>query len=202
MTDLFTVWTPAERWLAGLLWADGYLRPSPEPGNDRITLAQADPDVIATVAAIVGPDHRIRVQEPRKATHRTCYYLDFTDTSEELFRLGMEMKANRRWPAELASAEFFRGLFDGDGSVFWRQGHTSAKLYLSTVLCGPAAILEGARDWLAGQGVTRKKICKHGNSWAITWHHADSLRLSGIMYAEPGPRMARKWARFRSPGAP
>lgn len=199
---LFARWTPEERWLAGLLWADGHLRPNVVPGNDKIILSQTDSGVLAAAIALVGPEHQVRIQEPRKPTHQRCYYLDFIDKSDELFRLGMELKTDRRWPAEIVSASFVRGLFDGDGCVHWRPGKETARWYLRTVLCSPAAVLEGARDWLAGQGMSRANINKHGSSWAVTWHHADSLHLAEIMYSEPGPYMERKRARFRSQGAP
>jgi hypothetical protein len=202
MAGLFECWTPAERWLAGLLWADGHLRPNVVPGNDKIILSQTDPGVVAAAIAIVGEDHQVRVQEPRKPTHRPCYYVDFTDRSDELFRLGMEMKVDRRWPGEIASASFVRGLFDGDGSVMWRQSNGSVNWCLRSVLDGPAAVLEGARGWLADQGVPPRNLNRHGNSWRIAWHHADSRRLAEIMYSEAGPCMTRKRDCFRRQEAP
>ncbi len=197
MPDLFTAWTPAERWLAGLLWADGHVSPHIVPGKDKIILSQCDPGVVADAIAIVGPDHRFRTQAPRKPTHRPCHYVEFTDRADVLWRLGLEGKPERRWPAEIASAAFLRGLFDGDGYVCQRPD--VRKRSLRTVLCSPAAVLEGARDWLAGQGIEPKDLRPHGNSWALTWGHRDSLRLGAIMYAEPGPCMSRKQAFFREP---
>lgn len=199
-SGLFARWTPAERWLAGLLWADGHLRPNITPGNDRITLAQSDRAVIDAAAAIVGSDHQVRVQEPRKPAHQPCYYLDFTDTSDELFRLGMEMKEDRRWPAEIASAEFVRGLFDGDGCVIWITDlRFSNRRYLRSMLDGPYAVLDGLQGWLADQGISPRKIKARQGCSEIRWSHYDSLRLAEIMYANDGPCMARKKARFREP---
>ena len=83
--------------------------------------------------------------------------------------------------------------------MIWRPSKGASTRCLRSVLDGPAAVLEGAGGWLADQGISPKRLNRHGASWRIAWHHADSLRLAGIMYADPGPCVARKKALFREP---
>lgn len=210
--DLFAAWTPAERWLAGLLWADGHIVPrrrrapgvyrGPRPGPRTIVLNLTDRPVLDEAAAVIGAGHRFhKAQPPRLPTHQQLHRLVFNDTLGELTRLGFGPKPDRSWPAEIGSASFLRGLFDGDGSVFWHDGHGTARRYLQAAQCGPAAVLEGARDWLADQGVPRKNINRHGSSWIMTWQHADSLRLAEVIYGESGPCMLRKRECFRRQGS-
>lgn len=200
MAVLFTAWTPAERWLAGLLWADGHILPDRSRGH-RIILNLVDGDVIGLAAEVIGPAHRrYPPQPPRKPAWRPLHRLEFTDTLGALAGLGFRPKPDRRWPAELASAELLRGLFDGDGSVCWHDGGRGEKPRLRAVLDSPAAVLEGANQWLADQGIRPRNLNRHGPvGWRLRWAHRDSMRLAAIMYAEPGPCMARKQAVFRRP---
>lgn len=196
MHDLFGRWTPGERWLAGLLWADGYI----EPGKHRIQLNLVDEDVIKAAAAVVecGGFGCNIYRSPARGMHRTLHRLVFTDVLGEMTRLGFGRGPDRTWPAELASGAFLRGLFDGDGTVFWRE--VSGYKYLCTSLCGTRAVLDGAQNWLAGQGIPPKSVLKQPGLWKIRWHHHDSMRLAGVIYADAGPCMERKRLRFLNSG--
>lgn len=200
MATLFAAWTPAERWLAGLLWADGHILPDRSRGH-RIILNLVDGDVIGLAAEVIGPAHRrYPPQPPRKPTWRPLHRLEFTDTLGALAGLGFGPKPERRWPAELASPELLRGLFDGDGYVGWVSDKRWPTLrYLKSAMGGPPAVLDGMQLWLSDQGISPKKVNRNGGGWQVQWSHRDSLRLAAIMYADAGPCLARKQAVFREP---
>jgi LAGLIDADG-like domain len=202
MPELFSAWTPAERWLAGLLWADGHITPSIGVAG-HIVLNLTDRDVLDQAARVIGEGHRFhKSQPPQKPTHQVLHRLAFTDEAGALARLGFGPKPERVWPDEIGSAAFLRGLFDGDGSVGWYgDGHGQSQ-YRRAMICGPLAVVTGAGSWLAEQGVRPRDPRPHGSIWQLTWRHRDSLRLAEIMYSEPGPCMTRKRERFRSVGAP
>jgi hypothetical protein len=189
---LFSAWTPAERWLAGLLWADGHL----VPGSGRVQLNLTDEDAIEAAQALTD-GRRYASQPPAKPTHRALHRLGFTDEAGVLARLGFGPKPERVWPDEIGSAAFLRGLFDGDGSVGWYGDGHGQSLYRRAMICGPLAVVTGAGSWLAEQGVRPRDPRPHGSVWQLTWRHRDSLRLAEIMYAEPGPCIARKRDCFR-----
>lgn len=195
---MFTEWTPDERWLAGLLWADGYLT---KDAYRHVQLNLVDEQTLAAAAKVAGREYSTGRAFPRKdggmykPLHRML--ISDPDATGRLVALGFGPKPDRIWPAQIASGAFFRGLFDGDGSAGFRT-ESNGKRYLHTSLCGPYAVLAGAAEWLAGHGIEPRKIGqKTGRSRYIQWARADSLRLAEIMYAESGPFMERKREIFR-----
>jgi hypothetical protein len=202
--DLFTSWTPEECWLAGLLWADGHYNES-RPGKPRIMLNLTDEDAMKHAVAITGGRYGTHSQPTfdgynRKPVHRMSF--GERHAVRRLVAIGfMEPKlTTRSWPDLPHLASFLRGAFDGDGSVLLHQQGGRKKtagspLRLHSALCGSVPFLEGVQAFLVPYGIAPKKILG-GNAmksvWKVQWNHRDSLRLAAMMYAEPGPFIARK----------
>jgi hypothetical protein len=198
---LFAEWTPDERWLAGLLWADGHLLVNDPYAYIQLNLV--DEQALTAAAAVAGRGYSTGRAFPRKGggMYKPLHRMSITDADAcgRLAALGFGPKADRSWPGQLASGAFLRGLFDGDGSACFRTDN--GRRYLQTKLCGSYAVLAGAMEWLAGQGIQPHKLGqKGGYCRVVEWHKRDSLRLAEIMYGEPGPFMVRKREVFRKGG--
>lgn len=203
--DLFASWTPEECWLAGLLWADGHYNES-RPGKARIMLNLTDEDAMKHAVAITGGRYGTHSQPifdgyNRKPLHRMSF--GERHAVRRLVAIGfMEPKlTTRSWPDVPHPASFLRGAFDGDGGVLLHQQGGRKKtaatpMRLFSSLCGSMLFLEGVQAFLAPSGITPKKIIDTGSVSKVQWNHRDSLRLAAVMYAEPGPCIARKRETF------
>lgn len=193
--DLFEHWTPEECWLAGLLWADGHL-----DAEQRVQLNLTDEEAIRHAAEIAGCSYRTYAAQARDDgwVRKPLHRLSFSNrvSVPRLTAIGFGQKP-LEWPEIPHPASFLRGAFDGDGSVLLHQQGGRRKtpnspLRLHSTLCGTLPFLEGTQDFLAAYGISLKKIGRNGTIWQVQWNHADSIRLAGVIYSEPGPYLSRK----------
>lgn len=202
--DLFERWSPAECWLAGLLWADGHYCVRQSWSSVQLNLT--DEEAIAHAAKITGGRYRTHEQHVRdgyvrKPVHRMTFGERHAVARLVAVGFAEPKLTTRSWPNLPHLASFLRGAFDGDGSVLLHQQGGLRKLPTSPLrlhasLCGSERFLAGVQRFLAGYDITPKKIINHNGVWKIQWNHTDSLRLAGVLYSEPGPLLSRKKAIF------
>jgi hypothetical protein len=191
VTGLFEAWMPEERWLSGLLWADGHV-----DARWKIQLNLTDEDALSAAAKIAGRPYHTYQQPPQTngKPQLPLHRLTFDPgpaAVRQMITLGFGPKPARLWPGPpLASGAFLRGLFDGDGCAGWRR--VAGNYYLQSRFRGPYAVLDGAQQWLTGQGFSPRRVYLDGDGYTVQWSHRDSLRLAEVMYGEPGPFIARK----------
>jgi intein/homing endonuclease len=97
--------------------------------------------------------------------------------------------------------DFIRGVFDGDGSVFFDKRRPKAPLR-SKFVSGSEDFIEGLEKSLEDLGMPKRAIykqkTKNGWSYMFIYDHKDSAKLFEILYKNAQNRLflARKYNRF------
>ncbi len=97
--------------------------------------------------------------------------------------------------------QFIRGVFDGDGSVFFDKRRPKFPLR-SKFVSGSEDFIEGLEKSLGSMGMPKRTIyrqkTKNGWSYMFIYDHKDSVKLFNILYKNPQNSLFldRKYRRF------
>lgn len=115
--------------------------------------------------------------------HKTLSRFELTKRKENRGRLNIA----------LMNKDFFRGLFDADGS-FYYDGRNKEHLFAE--ITGHMAVLKSIKELLVFNNVIsdKKKIVKNGSVFRIRLAKADTIKLINWMYADsPRYYLSRKY---------
>jgi DNA-binding MarR family transcriptional regulator len=210
--DLFTEpLSDEELWLFGLLLADGTT-----DGRYRLNLrlAMCDRDAVETARRIAGSTAPITVLPQRdpspsgsRGQHLARWGLDSQDVVRRLHGLGMRRAKSYRSdtavPAHVASsADFWRGLIDGDGTVSWNSRRTTGgkihrRPYVQVL--GSKALLDQWCEFVVATiGGAKPSVRPKPGTRVLhisTLIAARAWRMLAVLYDTPGPALKRKaWA--------
>ncbi len=198
--DLFSTWTAAESWLAGLIWADGTLQES--KGHLRVALHSTDRDLIDQAGQIAGLTPGTRI---RKDGRKPLYYIQIGSRHVVTRLIAHGLRQHKsltcQWPQIPGHvAAFIRGYFDGDGSVgLYRNPRVKSASHQGRLLTS----FVGSQDFInvlqaniqehVGTRLKRLRIHRSGMHY-LGFNHGESLRVAAFMYADNGPHLHRKAA--------
>lgn len=198
--DLFERWTPDELWLAGLIWADGCLT-----GDGRVHVVSVDLEMMEHAARITGCTmHSRRMKPPRQTIHDVVFGSRIVVS--RLVGVGLTGRKSLHgafptFPDDLDLRHFVRGYFDGDGSIgLYRNPSVKDPDWpprLHGNIVGSHEFLTGLNEVLVQQGgMKSRRPHRKGAIWQLQFNHGCALKLADYMYAEPGPRLTRKFELF------
>lgn len=198
----FSVWNPEMSYILGLLITDGCLS-RPKKGSYRIILCLNDKELLEKVAKVMGSKHTIALSKHQEG----LYILIFGRRRlvEDLMILGMKPRKslNVKFPdvPKAYLRDFIRGVFDGDGSVFFEKKSPRFPLR-SSFISGSKDFIKTLENKLRTLGMSKRNIyqqkTKNGISYMIRYCHNDSTKLFKILYknSQNGLFLARKYNKF------
>lgn len=196
--DFFSTWSPEMAYVLGLIITDGCIA-----DTGTISLDMNDNDVLEKVKQAMGSQHKISPSKHQKGLF--CFHFGRERLVKDLSNLGVlpRKSLNVKFPAipDTYLRDFIRGVFDGDGSVYYEKRSKDYPLRTSFVSSSEDFInkLEYSLQRL---GLPARAIytqsTKNGVQYKIRYSHDDSGKLFNIMYYDVlhNIYMERKYTKF------
>jgi len=196
--NFFSTWSPQMAYVLGLIITDGCIS-----RTGTVSLSMNDRELLEKVKKIMGSEHKIEASKHQKG----LYYYHFSREKlvKDLEKLCVVPRKSLivKFP-EVPKAylpDFIRGVFDGDGSVFFEKRSSFFPLRTNFV-SGSKDFMEGLEKRLESIGMPARTIYrqKTKNAWSykFVYSHRDSIKLFNILYknAQNGLFLERKYKRF------
>lgn len=196
--NFFSVWTPKMAYVLGLIITDGCISKT-----GTVSLSINDKELLEKVKKALGSTHKI---EPSKHQNN-LYIFHFARENmvRDLEKLCVVPKKSLivKFP-EVPQAylpDFIRGVFDGDGSVYFDKRSKKCPIRAS-FHSGSKDFIEKLEANLQKLGMPKRKIShqkiKNGIYYGIRYGHKDSIELFNILYknAQNCLFLDRKYRRF------
>jgi len=198
--NFFSNWSSEMAYVLGLVATDGSISRS-----GTIALCVNDKDLLETVKKVMGSKHAIKYYGHQEG----LYSFTFSRQSliEDLSRLGIfpnkSLAINFPDVPDAFLIDFIRGVFDGDGSVFFEKRSPDFPLRASFV-SGSKNFIETLESRLRTLGMPKRSIyqqkTKNAISYMIRYAHEDSIKLFKLFYNENTMNnklfLARKYNKF------
>lgn len=195
----FGSWSPEMAYVLGLLATDGCVSKT-----GMVLLRINDEDLLKKVAKVMNSGHPIT-----KSTYQEGLFI-LMFGREELTRdlRSLGIKSRKSLDVDFPSVpgkylrDFIRGVFDGDGSVFYPK--QSKNTLINTKFCsGSESFIVGLKQSLELLGMPIKRLyCEERKNpfYYIRYCHADSLRLFKILYEDIANDLylKRKYDKFKA----
>lgn len=202
--NFFSKWSPEMAYVLGLIATDGCISRS-----GAVSLCVNDKELLEKVRLVMGSEHIIKSHKHQEA----LYGFRFTrkKLTADLKKLGILPKKSLTigFPdvPDAFLVDFIRGVFDGDGSVFFEK--RSLKLPLrASFISGSKDFIETLESKLMALGMPKRTIYQHKTknavSYMIRYAHANSIKLFNLLYnsnqntVKKGMFLARKYNKFLS----
>lgn len=196
--NFFSKWSAEMAYIFGLLITDGCVS-----GSGVISLCINAKDLLEKVKAAMGSEHKIEASKHQKG----LYYFHFARKKlvKDLESLGVFPRKSLtvKFPnvPERYLPDFIRGVFDGDGSVFFDKRRPNFPLRTKFV-SSSIDFINRLHNSLEFLGMPKRTIYrqKTKNAWSymFIFEHSDSLKIFDILYknAQNGLFLERKYKRF------
>lgn len=190
------IWTPGLAYLVGLIATDGCLS-----GDGRhIDITSKDFQLLETVNEIL--PRRQKIASKRNGHGQTAYCIQIGDVAmyRWLLQLGLTPRKSKtigrlKIPKELF-ADFFRGVFDGDGSAYCYHDKRWASSYTVTLSVASASkdfILFLRKMLLGAIGIPGSVSAFQSRVYQLRYAKRESRTLAAwIYYSDDAPCLLRK----------
>lgn len=198
----FSTWSAEVAYVLGLLMTDGCLS-KVKGGSYSIRLCLNDKELLEKVAKALGSEHILSSSNWQKGLH--MFIIGREKMAQDLLKLGMKPRKslNIRFPEvpEAYLRDFIRGVFDGDGSVYFNTQNPEYPL-ITKFVGGSKAFITGLEARLQGLGMPKRTIYKQKGknpSYMFRYGHKASLGLFKVLYegVKNGLYLDRKYDKFR-----
>ena len=182
----FSSWSPDMAYILGLMMTDGCISRT-KNGSYRISLCLNDRDLLLEVARTMGSAHTITDSKYQKGIN--VFIFGREKIAHDLIELGMKPRKslNLEFPEVPKEylRDFIRGVFDGDGSVYYPK-KSKAKTLSTKFVSGSRNFIYGIEKTLRDLGMPEKKIYEDHNRknifYMLRYGHNESSSLYNIMY--------------------
>lgn len=199
--EFFSTWSSGMAYVLGLLFTDGCVSKT-EGGSYSVSLSLIDKDLLEKVRDAMGSKHPIKSYKPQT----NLYHFSFARVKlmNDLLRLGLTK--NKSLTVKFPNVpneylrDFVRGVFDGDGSVFFEK--RAKALCLRTKFCsGSRNFIKIIEERLRDLGIPPRNIYRQktkNSYYEFKYGHKDSEKLFAILYKniENGLFLERKYRKF------
>jgi len=193
--NFFRDWLPEMAYVLGLIITDGCISKT-----GTVSLCIND---IELLEKVMGSGHKITPSRRQKGLY--CFHFSREKLVKDLEQLCVVPRKSLivKFPVvpQAYLPDFIRGVFDGDGSVFFDKRRSKFPLR-SNFVSGSDAFIEGLQRVLEDLGMPRRTIykqkTKNGWSYMFIYDHKDSIKLFNILYknVQNGLFLERKYRRF------
>lgn len=150
--NIFSEWSPGMAWVLGVLFTDGFVRPS------AISLWSMDIELLEKIKKVLGSSKPIGIatQSYDKSKHIYTFQFYHEKMRDDLNRLGLHQRKSLNMifpnvPQEYMR-HFIRGCWDGDGSVYISGGKINANY-----ACGSLKFIERLVQELYKVGIHKRR---------------------------------------------
>jgi predicted DNA-binding protein YlxM (UPF0122 family) len=197
--NFFANWSPEMAYVLGLITTDGCISRS-----GTISLCINDKDLLEKVRLVMESEHKICRAKHQERLY--CFRFARPRLVKDLAGLGIlpGKSLNVKFPTvpDAFIRDFVRGVFDGDGSVFFDNRSKNCPVRTKFV-SSSKEFIDRLELTLRECGLPERKIygqpTKNGTSYMIKYGHKDSERLFAVMYGDRKNSMfiGRKYDKFR-----
>ena len=197
--DAFSTSSAEPSYWLGFLLADGCIVEHPKRSLMlRVALQKRDEEHLIALRAFLGAEHPIRYNVK---TNSALLVVASVRLCTDLIRRGCHPRKSLTltYPETgyFFKRHFVRGYFDGDGSIFVNE---AAYRQPTINFVGTLAFLQGLQEVLVTEvSLTKTAIFKHKHrsAYYLAYTGRGNVRkLYDYLYAEPGPYLPRKKAKF------
>lgn len=206
--NFFKAWSSDMAYVLGFFAADGSMYET-RRGTHFIEFQITDKELLYSIRAAIGSDHKITERKGRKTTHKELYRLQIGNKVifRDLSVLGFTQAKSKTMTLPIIPRAYFgdfvRGYFDGDGHIFigkyFRADRSKLKrVILSGFTSGSGLFLEQVYKQLKARGIKGGTLHYSSGGYRLAFSGADSRTLYGIMYSGENKRLflGRKRERF------
>lgn len=194
----FGKWSSEMAYILGLIATDGCISRS-----GTISLSINDEELLKKVKRVMNAKHKIRRSKHQEGLY--CFHFARPQLVKDLARLGIlpRKSLNVSFPAvpDLFLIDFIRGVFDGDGSVYFDKRSRNYPVRANFV-SSSKGFIEKLELSLRKLGMPDRVIyeqpTKNAISYMFRYGHRDSKKLFTLMYkdAQNGLFLERKYNKF------
>lgn len=196
--NFFSSWSFEMAYVLGLIITDGCVS-----GSGTVSLSMNDKDLLEKVKQVMGSKHKITPSKRQKGLY--CFYFSRKKLVRDLEKLYVVPRKSLavKFPEipQIYLPDFLRGVFDGDGSVFFDPRRPKFPIR-SKFVSGSQDFIIGLQSNLEFLGMPKRTIykqrTKNGWSYMFIYGHKDSAKLFEILYKnnQNGLFLERKYKRF------
>jgi len=196
--NFFSSWSPEMAYVLGLIITDGCISKT-----GVISLSMNDKELLEKVKKVMASAHNITPSKHQKGLY--CFHFAREKLVKDLEKLCVVPRKSLivRFPGvpKVFLPDFLRGVFDGDGSVFFDKRRPNFPLR-SKFVSSSQDFIEGLEESLSSLGMPKRTVYKQKtkNGWShmFIYDHKDSAKLFEILYknAQNGLFLERKYKRF------
>ena len=189
--DFFKIWTREMAYVLGFFSADGYITVN-KRGGQFWCIQITDKKLLEQIRKAIGSEHKISAR-PRNRNESALYRLQIgsIEMCDDLRKLGFSERKTKSLAVlnvpDKYFADFARGYFDGDGSVwvgFVHKERITKLLAIRTIFTSCSkGFLEILKSKLEKNKITNGVLRKgKGNYCRLTYSIHGSLKLYDFMY--------------------
>lgn len=196
--NFFSRWSPEMAYVLGLLITDGNVS-----NNGTISLCMNEKELIEKVAKTMGAEHKIAPSKHQKGLF--IFHFARAGMVKDLGALCVVPRKSMivKFPIvpEPFLTDFIRGVFDGDGSVYFNR-HSKKHPVQTKFVSSSKEFIEKLESVLRKLGLPARTIygqpTKNGITHMFRYGHKDSEKLFAVMYKDTGNSLflARKYNKF------
>ena len=196
--NFFSNWSPEMAYVLGMIITDGCISKT-----RTVTLSINDKDLLEKIKETMGSMHKVTPSKHQKGLY--CFRFSREKLVKDLEKLCVVPRKSHivKFPEVPGTylPDFIRGVFDGDGSVFYDKRRPKFPLR-SKFMSSSEAFIKGLQKSLEGLGMSERTIykqkTKNGWSYMFIYEHKNSHKLFNILYKniENGLFLDRKYERF------
>ena len=190
--NFFSRWSEGTAYTLGYFCANGCLYRSPQ-GYYSIIFNSADTSVLNQIKEVMGSNHKLHGD----GTQLRIGSYDLALQLEEILGFSSNKNQNMKYPKVPREyfPHFLRGYFDGNGCWIVEK----ERRIISSITCPNPEFLEGLRDDLVLEGLTRANIHRiedRGVTHMIRYFIQDTQKLHDLIYYKATIYGRRKKAQY------
>lgn len=204
--DFFKKWSHDMAYVLGFWWADGHIRKRIGKNGYGYSygfgICQNDRDqyILRTIMDCMGANNP--VWQPKSRPHMCHFEISSKNIFDDIVKLGGVPKKSlvAKFPKipKKYFSDFFRGFFDGDGSISISAKNHSASCY---VCSGSEAFLSELQKHLRNNHNVHGRLFYSGTCFRLSFGMDDTVKLYSVMYYDGHQsrlRLERKYDKFNS----